>query len=187
MSMEVKIFARDLKMTDRLRDYVEKKISKLDRYIQNINEARVDLAHIKTAREANDRYVAQITIRGKGFILRAEERSDDIVTALDTAIPKIQRRIRRYKGKHYQQRVDGAVLDDMELEYPLEDDLVEGPDIVRRKQFILTPMNDREAVEQMELLGHQNFFIFLNGETGQINVLYKRRDGSYGVIEPEIA
>jgi len=187
MSIDVKIFARDLKMTDRLRDYVEKKVSKLDRYIQNINEARVDLAHVKTAREASDRYVAQITIRGKGFILRAEERSDDIVTAIDTAVPKIQRRIRRYKGKHYQQRAEGPTFDDIMLDYPPEDEGIEGPEIVRRKQFILTPMNDKEAVEQMELLGHQNFFIFLNGETGQINVLYKRRDGSYGVIEPEIA
>lgn len=188
MTIEVKLFARDLKVTDRLREYVEKKVSKLDRYIQNINEARVDLAHVKTARDANDRYVAQITIRGKGFILRAEERSDDIVTAIDTALPKIQRRIRRYKGKRYQQRVDGSSFDEEDIEYPLEDEeIIEGPKIVRRKQFILTPMDDKEAVEQMELLGHQNFFLFLNGETGQINVLYRRRDGSYGVIEPEIA
>lgn len=187
MAMEVKIFARDLKVTDRLSEYVDKKVSKLDRYIQNINEARVDLAHVKSARDANDRYVAQITIRGKGFILRAEERSDDIVTAIDTAIPKIQRRIRRYKGKHYQQRGDGASFDDV-LDYPFEEEeLVEGPEVVRRKQFILNPMDELEAIEQMDLLGHQNFFVFLNGDTGQINVLYKRRDGKYGIIEPEIA
>lgn len=188
MAIEVKLFARDLKVTDRLRDYVDKKVSKLDRYIQNITEARVDLAHVKTARDANDRYVAQITIRGKGFILRAEERSDDIVTAIDTALPKIQRRIRRYKGKHFQQRGDGTSFDGDEIDFlSVDEEIPAGPKIVRRKQFILTPMDDKEAVEQMELLGHQNFFLFLNGESGQINVLYKRRDGSYGVIEPEIA
>jgi putative sigma-54 modulation protein len=67
-----------------------------------------------------------------------------------------------------------------------EEETVEEPEIVRRKHFILTPMDEREAIEQMELLGHENFFVFLNAETGQINVLYKRRDGKFGVIEPEL-
>ena len=98
MTLEVNLYARDLKMTDRLEEYVDKKISKLDRYITNIYEARVDLAYVKSARDAGDRYVAQITIRGKGFILRAEERADDIVTAFDMALPKIQRRMKRYKA-----------------------------------------------------------------------------------------
>ncbi len=186
MTIEVSIFARDLKMTDRIQEYVEKKVSKLDRYLNNINEARVDLAYVKSARDASDRYVAQITIRGKGFILRAEERADDIFTALDMALPKIQRRIRRFKGKRFQARTEA--VDDVFLdELPEEDLEEESYEIVRRKHFILTPMDDREAIEQMELLGHENFFIFLNAETGQINVLYRRRDGRYGVIEPEIA
>jgi len=189
MAVEVNLFARDLKVTDRIRDYVEKKVSKLDRYITNLSEARVDLAYIKSARDASDRYVAQITIRGKGFILRAEERSDDIFSALDMALPKIQRRIRRYKGKRIQARGENSIADEMmddlfEEEF-LEED--EGPEIVRRKHFILTPMDEMEAIEQMELLGHEDFFIFLNANSGQINVLYKRRDGKYGVIEPEIA
>ncbi len=186
MTIEVSLFARDLKMTDRIQEYVEKKVSKLDRYLNNINEARVDLAYVKSARDASDRYVAQITIRGKGFILRAEERADDIFAALDMALPKIQRRIRRYKGKRFQARTEAA--DDAFLdEFPEEDAEEDSYEIVRRKHFILTPMDDQEAIEQMELLGHENFFIFLNAETGQINVLYRRRDGRYGVIEPEIA
>ncbi len=186
MTIEVSLFARDLKMTDRIQEYVEKKVSKLDRYLSNINEARVDLAYVKSARDASDRYVAQITIRGKGFILRAEERADDIFTALDMALPKIQRRIRRFKGKRLQARTEpaeDAFLD----EFPEDEAEEESYEIVRRKHFILTPMDDAEAIEQMELLGHENFFIFLNAETGQINVLYRRRDGRYGVIEPEIA
>lgn len=189
MALEVSIYSRDLKVTDKVRDYVETKISKLDRYIQNINEARVDLAYVKTARDANDRYVAQITIRGKGFILRAEERADDIAVAFDQALPKIQRRVRRYKGKHYIHRGDGTtaaeVIDDF-VDDQIEEVYSE-PEIVRRKHFILTPMDEMEAIEQMELLGHENFFIFLDANTGQICVLYKRRDDSYGVIEPEIA
>jgi putative sigma-54 modulation protein len=193
MTLEVNLYARDLKMTDRLEEYVDKKISKLDRYITNIYEARVDLAYVKSARDAGDRYVAQITIRGKGFILRAEERADDIVTAFDMALPKIQRRIKRYKGKHYQQRTESfPVVDEILLGSDLElhDDVslgLEGPEIVRRKHFMVTPMDETEAVEQMELLGHENFFIFMNANSGQINVLYRRRDGKYGIIEPEIA
>ncbi len=193
MTLDVKLFVRDLKLTERIEEYVDKKVSKLDRYINNISEARVDLAHVKSARDAGDRYVAQITIRGKGFILRAEERSDDIFTALDKAVPKIQRRIKRYKGKHYIHRGDGvtaaeALPDfDPDSDFDIDVDADEGPEIVRRKHFILTPMDEMEAIEQMELLGHEDFFLFLNATTGQINVLYKRRDGKYGVIEPEIA
>jgi putative sigma-54 modulation protein len=188
MAMEVSLYGRDLKLTDRLREYAEKKVAKLDRYIGNINEVRVDLAYVKSARDAADRYVAQITIRGKGFILRSEERADDIFTAIDLAIPKIQRRIKRYKGKHYQQRTNGLPVDEVILELEdVQDDPTDEPEIVRRKHFILTPMDEMEAVEQMELLGHENFFIFLDANTGQISVLYKRRDGKYGVIEPELA
>ncbi len=187
MALEVSLFTRDLKADERLQEYVEAKVSKLDRYISNISEARVDLAYVKSARDANDRYVAQITIRGKGFILRAEERSDDIFSAIDMALPKIQRRIKRYKGKHYQQRGDGLSAADVAEEIIGEENLIEGPEVVRRKHFILSPMDELEAVEQMELLGHENFFIFLNANSGQINVLYKRRDGKYGVIEPELA
>ncbi|MBE9524692.1 MAG: ribosome-associated translation inhibitor RaiA [Chloroflexi bacterium] len=187
MALDVKIFVRDIKLTDRIHDYVEKKVSKLDRYLSDINDARVDLAFIKSARDANDRYVAQITIRGKGFVLRAEERADDIFSAFDMALPKVQRRMRRFKGKHFKQRngsfeADEVIADMFEM---LEDDI--GPEIVRRKHFMLTPMNELEAIEQMDLLGHELFFIFLSANTGQINVLYKRHDGRYGIIEPEIA
>ena len=185
MALEISLYARDLKVTDRLQEYVETKVSKLDRYISNINEARVDLAYIKTAREASDRYVAQITIRGKGFILRAEERADDIFAALDMALPKIQRRIKRYKGKRFEPRGDGVSFSDFPDADVDEDQ--DGPEIVRRKHFILTPMDEEEAIEQMELLGHEDFFLFLNAVSGQINVLYKRRDGKYGLIEPELA
>ena len=187
MALDVKIFVRDIKLTDRIHDYIEKKVSKLDRYLSDINDARVDLAFIKSARDANDRYVAQITIRGKGFVLRAEERADDIFSAFDMALPKVQRRMRRYKGKHFKQRNDSYEADELvaDMFEMIEDDI--GPEIVRRKHFMLTPMNELEAIEQMDLLGHELFFIFLNANTGKINVLYKRHDGSFGIIEPEIA
>ena len=107
MALEVDIYGRNLEITDRIREYVDKKVSKLDRYLSGIEEARVDLAYVKSARSAADRQVAQITVRGKGFILRSEERSDDIFSALDTSLDRMQRQMERYKGKRHRGRGDG--------------------------------------------------------------------------------
>lgn len=186
MTLEVEIYGRNIEITERIDEYVTKKVSKLDRYLNSIEDARVDLAYVKSARSAADRQVAQITIRGKGYILRAEERSDDIFTAFDSSLSKMQRRIERYKGKRYRGRGDGRSLIDILPEEVLEEE-ESGPVIVRRKRFLLTPMDEIEAIEQMELLGHETFFIFFNANTNNVNVLYKRRDGDYGLIEPEIS
>jgi putative sigma-54 modulation protein len=185
MTLEVEIFGRNMEITDRIQDFVEKKVGKLDRYLPGIEEARVDLAYVKSARSAADRQVAQITVRGKGFILRSEERSDDIFAALDTALEKMQRRIERYKGKRYRGRGDGKTVSEI-VAPPVEYEEVgeEGPVIARRKRFVLIPMSEMEAIEQMELLGHEDFFVFYNADTNAVNVLYLRRDGTYGLIEP---
>ena len=130
--------------------------------------------------------MAQITIRGKGFILRSEERADDIFAALDTAVDKMQRRIERFKGKHYRGRGDGkSAAEVTEIAVTEEESGELGPIIARRKHFPILPMNEMEAIEQMLLLGHENFFIFFNANSNAINVLYQRRDGTYGLIEPE--
>jgi putative sigma-54 modulation protein len=187
MAFEIEIYGRNLEVSDRIQTFVEKKVSKLDRYLSNIDDVRVDLAYVKSARSATDRQVAQITLRGKGFILRAEERADDIFTAFDAALSKMQRRIERYKGKHYRGRGDGkSVAEFVEAGVDEYADEAE-PEIVRRKHFLLHPMDELEAIEQMNLLGHEDFFVFYNANTNTINVLYKRRDGKFGLIEPEIA
>lgn len=191
MTLEVDVFGRNLVVTDRILDYVNKKVSKLDRYLPGIEEARVDVAYVKSARSAADRQVAQITIRGKGFVLRAEERADDIFAALDIALDRMQRRIERYKGKRFRGRGDGRsvsyylpqIYDDIEEEEESGD---LGPVIVRRKRFLMSPMDEMEAIDQMSLLGHENFFVFYNVNNNSVNVLYKRRDGMYGLIEPEL-
>jgi putative sigma-54 modulation protein len=188
MTLDVEIYGRNIEITERIQDYIDKKVSKLDRYLPGIEEARVDLAYIKSARSAADRQVAQITVRGKGFILRSEERADDIFAAIDIALSKIQRRIERYKGKRYRGRGNGKPAAEFVLEQEIEEEDTGElqPIIARRKQFLLTPMDELEALEQMELLGHESFFIFFNANTNSINVLYRRRDGSYGLIEPEV-
>jgi putative sigma-54 modulation protein len=189
MTIEVEISGRNMEVTDRINDYVTKKISRLDRFLPGIDEARVDLAYVKSARSASDRQVAQITVRGKGYILRSEERADDIFAAVDAALEKMQRRIERYKGKHYRGRGDGKSAAEVAPQPVVEEEESAelGPVIVRRKRFPLSPMDEYEAMEQMILLGHENFFIFYNANTNAINVLYRRRDGNYGLIEPEIA
>jgi len=188
MTLEVDIYGRNIDVTDRIESYIINKVEKLDRYLPGIEEARVDVSYIKSARSAADRQVAQITVRGKGFILRSEERADDIFAAFDIALDKMQRRIERYKGKRYRGRGDGASVTDFFS--PVSDEEEEsgelGPAIVRRKRFLLAPMDEIEALEQMLLLGHENFFLFFNPNTNSVNVLYRRRDGNYGLIEPEL-
>lgn len=183
MSSKTDIFVKNLELSQDIENYIEKKTSRLDRYLKQIDEKRIDLAFVKTARKPANRFVAQITLRGRGFILRAEERSSDIKTAIDQVLDKIERQIERYKGKKYRSRNDATPTSALLKEVKEEQ---EKPLIVRRKKFGLFPMDELEAIEQMNLLGHEDFFIFFNANTNAINVLYKRRDGSYGLIEPEI-
>ena len=187
MATQVDVQARNIRLTDRIKKHVEGRAGKLDHYLPVIEETFVELTHHKSARSAKDRNVAQITVRGKGLLLRTEERADEILAAFDSALEKLQRQMERYKGKHYHGRGDGrSAAEAVEEEAPLEETGELPPLIAKRKQFRILPMNELEALEQMNLLGHDNFFIFYNAETGKINVLYRRRDGSYGLIEPEI-
>jgi putative sigma-54 modulation protein len=185
MALKVDVYTRSLEVTDRISEYVTKKVSKLDRFLPDIEETRVDLAFNKSARNAADRHIAQITLRGKGYTLRAEEGSDDLFAAIDASIDKIQRQIERYKGKRNRGRGDGTSAAEMaEEKIVLESE--ESPVIARRKQFVLVPMDEMEAIEQMNLLGQEHFFVFYNANTSSVNVLYRRRDGNYGLIEPQI-
>ena len=186
MAVNMEIFTRNMELTEKMSDYISKKVTKLDRFLNDIDDVRVDLAYIKSARSASDRHVAQITIRGKGYILRGEERAIDIFTAIDAVMEKIQRQIERYKGKRSKGRGDGTPASGLipDVEPLTMEDMEIEPVIARRKQFILTPMDELEAIEQMKLLGHENFFIFYNVNSNSVNVLYHRRDGTYGLIEP---
>ena len=188
MAPKIEIVARNMRLTDNLREYIEKKSNKLERHLQDIEEIRVEVSHVKSARSATDRQVAQLTVHGRGYILRTEERADDIHTAFDTALDKMQRQIERYKGKHHRGRGDGrSAAEVVEEEIPVDEETGELlPLIARRKKFAVLPMNEDEAVEQMRLLGHDNFFIFFNPEQNSIQVLYRRRNGTYGLIEPVV-
>ncbi len=186
MSPGLDIQARNMEVTDRINDYVEKKASKLDKFLPAIEETRVELSYEKSARSAADRHIAQITVRGKNLLLRSEERADDIFAAFDSAVDKIQRQIDRYKGKRYRGRGDGRSAAEVVPMPELEEEAEEEELVVRRKRFALVPMNEAEAIEQMQLLGHDNFFIFFDADANRIKVLYRRRNGTFGLIEPEV-
>ena len=186
MSNKVEVQARNIRLTEKIEEYVSKKAGNLDHYLPTIDGVRVELSHFKAARNANDRNSAQITVQGKGFVLRTEERADEALAAFDSAIDNMQRQIERYKGKHHHGRGDGRsaaeVADDI-----IDDETGElSPLVARRKKFVLYPMSEDEAVVQMRNLGHDDFFVFYNAQTSKINVLYRRRNGSYGLIEPEV-
>jgi putative sigma-54 modulation protein len=185
MTTKVDIQARNMRLTDNTRGHVEKKAAKLERFLQEIDEIHVELSHEKSPRHATDRQVAQLTVRGRGFLLRTEERADDLEKAFDAALEKMQRQVDRYKGKHYHGRGDGKSAAELyEEDAPVDETGELLPLIAKRKKFIILPMDEDEAVEQMRLLGHDNFFIFFNAEKNSIQVLYRRRNGSYGLIEP---
>lgn len=178
--MELSINGRNIEISDWLRQYVEKRIGKLDRYLPTITEARVELS-VEDTKSAGQVQIAQVTLRTDGHILRGEERSSDIFASIDAVLDKMYRQIIRYKEKRYRR---GRRRGEMP---PLEGYEEEpGRQIVKRKRFSMHPMDEEEAIEQMELLGH-DFFVFYNAETGEVNVLYRRQDGDYGLIEPELA
>jgi putative sigma-54 modulation protein len=184
--MEVAIHGHNLEVTTRLQNYIEKKVGRLDRYMPNLTSVRVDLTSEHT-RSAVERQVAQVTIRDdRGTILRAEERNSDIFAAIDSVVDKLYRQIERYRGKR-KNKYRGT-QEDLNLGEPLpleeDEDLEEISSIVRTKRFVLHPMSADEAVDQMELLGH-DFFVFFNAEEEAINVLYRRHDGNFGLLQPE--
>lgn len=184
----VEVFGREMKVDDALHDYVSKRASKLDRYMETIDDARVDLIYRKSARAAEDRFKAQITLRGTGFALRAEERADQAQVAFDAALERIQRQIERYKGKHSLSKGETAKISEKAKEAFASSEPEDRPaEILRRKKFFLHPMDVNEAIEQMTLLGHENFFVFYNMEAACVSVLYQRGDGNYGLIDTELA
>ncbi len=180
------------KVTDRQWTHIEEKIGKLERYMDLITSATVEISH-EMQRGAGEVYRVQVTLIGEhGVILRAEESASDLFAAIDVVQNNLQRQIKRYKEKHWRRgklRRQGGkfVQPDLDLvrmpEYE-SDEWTEPPQLVRIKEFALKPMFSDEAVEQMELLGH-NFFMFRDADTARVSVVYRRNDGNYGLIVPE--
>lgn len=190
--MELTVKSRNGKVTDRQRAHIEDKLSKLARYMDEITSGIVEV-RTEQQRNAGEIHRVQVTLVGDhGVILRAEERSPDLYAAVDEVQAVLQRQIKRYKEKFWrknrQRRLSEAELAPaaVAVAEPESAEAEEGADtqLIRTKQFTLRPMFTDDAIEQMELLGH-SFFVFQDAESQRLSVLYRRRDGNYGLIVPE--
>ncbi len=186
--MELIVKSRNGKVSERQQTYIKEKLGKLERYLDPINKVTVEVAEEQRRNEGNI-YRAQVTLVGEhGILLRAEQRAGDLYAVIDVVSDNLQRQIQRYKDKHWRRgklRRQGGEIVEVAPEIngaPADED--QRPRIVRTKEFQVKPMFSDEAVEQMELLGH-NFFVFRDAETDRINVLYRREDGNYGLIVPD--
>jgi putative sigma-54 modulation protein len=186
--IDVVVTGRNIDVPMDLQEYAQKKLGRLDRYLDNIMELRVEMS-AKKAKSATDRQVVQATLVAGGTLLRAEERSSDMYAAVDAVADKLFRQARRYKDRLQRKgRVRGerpaAIVAERAMaaeEYLIEEEEQE-IQFERVKRFVLRPMSSTEAVEQMELLGH-DFFAFLNADSDEVNVAYRRADGGYGLLE----
>ena len=176
MNMKFVIVGKNIEVTPGLRSAVEEKIGKLERYFNPETEAHVTLSVEK------ERQKIEVTIPVKGSIIRSEQVSNDMYVSIDLVEEIIERQLKKYKNKLVDQKQSAGFFkqDFIEKEY-MEDEEVK---IIRTKKFDIKPMYPEDACVQMELLGH-SFFVFCNAETDQVNVVYKRKGNTYGLIEPE--
>jgi len=183
--IDIVVTGRNIDVSADLQEYAQKKLGRLDRYLDNIMEVRVEMSARKT-KSAADRQVVQATLVAGGTLLRAEERSSDMYAAVDAVADKLFRQVRRYKDRlHRKGRMRSDRPAAIAAEREMAEELIEEEDEVqfeRVKRFDLRPMSSVEAVEQMELLSH-DFFAFLNADTDEVNVAYRRADGGYGLLE----
>ncbi|MCA9881316.1 MAG: ribosome-associated translation inhibitor RaiA [Anaerolineae bacterium] len=195
--MNVTIRGDGIQVSESLEEFVLNKVDKLERYLPNITSVHIDLSH-KNNNRGPDMVVAQITVKHqRGAILRSEERlekedRDSIRMAVNHAVDKMYRRIRRFKGKRENKRREAyvATLEELEIAEELPESVEpesesSEPEIIRRKNVPARAMNESEAIEQMELLGH-TFFMFFNIDENAANVVYKRKNGGYGILALEL-
>lgn len=183
--MELQVIGKNIDLKPDIRQYIDKKLSKLDRHLNNIKEASIEIT-VEQTKSPQQRYIAQITFHTNGTIMRSEERANDILKAIDKASAVMDRQIERYKGKRFNKKGSVSIARSAPLseKLPSEIPVEEAQQVVKIKRFAVRMMSEDEAIEQMELLGH-DFFLFLNNG-GKLNLLYRRKDKNYGLIEPII-
>jgi len=180
--MKLQIIAKNnVEVSETIQAYVEKKVGKLGRYLPTIGGGKVEISQ-EDAKLPQQRFTVQVTLDSRGVLIRAQEKSRDMRTAVDKVVDVLSKRIERYKGKLYDKgrgvsfARQGAAIEAEEIEAP--------KGVVKTKRFLVKPMPIDEAISQMELLGH-DFFLFIDADTERLNLLYRRDNGNYGLIEPE--
>ena len=172
--MEIKYISKNYKISDKLKDIIEKKLQKLEKYFTKDTTIKVACS------EQNDICKLEITINSAGFFIRSEVSSDNMYNNIDLSMPKLERQIVKNTKKYKNKFASNDLFD--ALEFLDEEPQIETKKVVKKKTFELDPMTVEDAEAYMEAVGH-SFYVFLNAETGEINVLYKRNDGNLGLIE----
>ncbi|NLG86475.1 MAG: ribosome-associated translation inhibitor RaiA [Firmicutes bacterium] len=176
--MRIIVRGKNIDVTPALRDYVEKKVGKLAKLLDDVTEAVVTLS------VERERHIVEVTIPVGGRLLRGEMASGDMYASIDMVMEKLEKQVEKYKTKLARKIKNGSVLDVALPRKKDEEEDKEGePRLVRTKRFPVKPMPVEEALLQMNLLGH-DFFVFRNADTEEVNVVYRRNDGNYGLIEP---
>jgi putative sigma-54 modulation protein len=180
--MRLQVKGKNLDVPPAIRDYAESKLAKLDRHLHPTAQVELELSMERNPSIA-EAHVAEATVWTKGPVVRARESASDMKASIDLLVRKLERRVKRAREKRRPNfgRLRGSAA---APENPSEETEDQAARIVRTKQFALKPMSPEEAVLQLELLGH-DFFVFRSADSDQVNVLYRRRDGNYGLIEPQ--
>jgi putative sigma-54 modulation protein len=191
MTIAINVKGRNVEVTEGLRAYTEKRLQKLSKFFPNLREA--------TVRECVDKNMhrIEVTLEGDGLLLRGEERTSDMYTSIDLVLEKLEQRVKRFKDRHshlkrhahdHSLRTNVAPTNDVAFEEVLPVGSEPDPDyprIVREKKVTMKPMNEDEAAQMMELIDH-DFYVFLDAPTEEVRVIYRRRDGNYGLIAPKM-
>jgi putative sigma-54 modulation protein len=180
--MKITVSGKNMEITDALRGAAEEKLSKLDRYFNPNVEAHVTFRVEKNKSVQKAKQVIEVTIPFNGVILRGEEATDDMYKSIDLVIDILERQIRKQRTKLEKRNYGNDSLRYQYIPAPEEEESEEIK-IVKTKRFAVKPMSTEEAILQMELLGH-NFYVFRDSDSEDVNVVYKRKDGNYGLIEP---
>ena len=179
-TIRVVVKGKNLEVTQALRSYAEKKVAKLEKFLADHQQASAEVM-LRTERGI---HIAEVTVSLSGLILRGEGKTPDMYTSIDSCVERIERQFNKYKTR-IQRRTQGPKIGELAAPPKESAEVAAGePQIVRIKRFAFKPMDVQETIMQMELLGH-DFFVFVNSSTEETNVVYKRRDGNYGVIEPD--
>ena len=179
--MDVQVRGKGVVVTDAMRDYAVKKVGKLTHHFGKLNTA------IVTQTVQGKTHRVEVQLDGDGITLRGEDRGDDLYAAIDRVSDKLERQMQKYKDRHRAFKHGAHHAHDTPRHMPTTLESAEEPmvgQIVRSKRFGIKPVAPEEAVAQMELLSH-DFFVFENADSGEVNVLYRREDGNYGLLEPE--
>jgi len=179
--MEISVRGKNLEITPALRQYAEKRLSKIERFFDD-----TPVAVLAVISQERGRFIVEVTVSVNGILLRGEEVTGDAYASVDLVLEKLEKQIEKFKTRINRLRAKKVAPARVHAGEgkPEEGQAEERPRVVRVKRFAFKPMDVDEAVLQMDLLGH-NFFVFTNAETDQVSVVYRRKDGNYGLIEPE--